>query len=95
MKIIVKLLDTLIGGLSKLNKFMAVVFRIPLGPRSDTNPMATTIVGITKGTVDSAFRIVLPGNSNLVNKYAIGNPTIRLKNVETAACQIVNQIRVR
>ena len=63
MKIIVKLLDTLIGGLSKLNKFMAVVFRIPLGPRSDTNPMATTIVGITKGTVDSAFRIVLTGKN--------------------------------
>ena len=86
-------LAILMGGVSRPKMPIRSVFARPREPSSATNPMATTMVGMTKGTVDTAFRTVLPGNSRLAKRWATGRPTASVRTVEAAACHIVNQMR--
>lgn len=58
--------------------------------RSEVNPMATTMVGNTKGTVITARRNFCPLKRRLYSKYAPGMPRIRVITAERNACQIVN-----
>ena len=91
----VSVLVTRTCGPSAPKRPVSAVFTSPCGPSNATKPMATTMVGMMKGSVVSAFSTVLPGNSCLANRYAAGRPTISVRAVETAACQMVNQMRPR
>ena len=51
------------GGSSKPKSVVSSVFSSPSRPSSATNPIATTMVGMMKGTVDTAFSTDLPGKS--------------------------------
>ena len=68
MRITVSVLAILMGGELSPNASIRKVFTRPREPRRATNPMATTMVGMINGTVDTAFRMVLPGNSCLANR---------------------------
>ena len=50
-----------IGGSSKPKAAISRVFASPSRPSSATNPIATTMVGMMKGTVETALRTDLPG----------------------------------
>ena len=95
MKIIVKELLILIGGSSMPNVYIRTELMMPWDPNNAVNPIATTIVGMTKGKVYKAFRRVLPENSYLAKRKATGRPTAKVSNVDTTACHIVNQMRPR
>ena len=95
MKMIVRELLILTGGSSTPKVDIKTELMMPWDPNNAVNPMATTIVGMTKGKVDKAFRRVLPGNSYLAKRNATGRPTAKVSNVDTTACHIVNQIRPR
>ena len=62
---IVKELVILINGSFRLKSLVSDAFKMPSCPKRVINPIATTIVGITKGTVGKACRKDLPGNSYL------------------------------
>ena len=85
----------LTGGSSMPNIDIMVELMMPWEPNNAVNPMATTMVGMTKGRVETAFRRVLPGNSYLAKRNATGRPTARVSNVDTTACHTVNQMRPR
>ena len=51
------------GGSSRPKTDMSSVFASPSRPSSATNPIATTMVGMMKGTVDTALSSDLPGKS--------------------------------
>ena len=89
---IVKELVILINGSFRLRILVSDTFKMPALPKRAINPIATTIVGITKGTVVKACRKDLPANSYLENIYAMGNPANKAKIIERNACQIVNHI---
>ena len=58
------------------------------------NPTATTILGRTKGTVIKALTSCCPVKDLLYKRYAPGSAISTVTTVDTAACQIVNQITV-
>ena len=95
MKITVKEFTIFIGVYSRSKIFIRNVLNRPLWPNNARKPIATTIVGITKGRVVAALSRVFPGNSYLANKNAAGRPIIKVNRVDTSACHVVNQILPR
>ena len=69
---------------------MATKFSQPLGPINALKPAATTTVGRIKGRVARIRKTFFPGNTNLPNKKAAGNPTSMVSNADKVACQMVN-----
>ena len=63
----------------------------PRGPNSALKAAAVTTVGKINGIEKKARMILLPRKLNLEKIHAPGKPTARVRIVETAACQKVNQ----
>ena len=57
-----------IGGSSRPKAVISSVFASPSRPSSATNPIATTMVGMTNGTVETAFSTDFPGKSCRANR---------------------------